>query len=278
MKKKTDDLTNLLLDATKREAEPRKGAIGSSIARVKAVDQDARTVTAIVSTPNADRYEEIVEPKAFAEWLDVFMANPVFVAGHTYVGWAGEPTVIGHWQSVQITSEGLVATARFAQTKLADEYWQLYRDGHMKAFSVGWITHEWEMREFEVAPGINKKIRVFTEVELIEISAVAIPANRESLVRAASATRAKGDDDQTIKEMICGVVREELKTHLGTDPGGELHMLIEDVVELTVQRLAGQTCSEHDDDTAGASAPGSDHALDDVINQLKQLRDDTKNK
>jgi len=119
------------------------------------------------------------------EWLA--FANPVLIAGHTYVGPGGEATVIGSWLEVKITREGLLARARFANTPLAEEYFSLYKDGHMKAFSVGWITRAFEMRDTKLPDGTNKRIRWFTKVELIEISAVAIPANRESLVRAASA-------------------------------------------------------------------------------------------
>ncbi len=244
---------SLFLDPTRREVEPHQGAIGCSIARVKGIDAGTRSVTALVSTPNPDRYEEIVEPKAFEQWLDVFMTNPVFCAGHTYVGWAGEPTVIGHWTSIKVTQEGLEATCEFARTELAEQYWQLYSGGHMKAFSVGWITHEYKMQEYELAPGVKKTIRVFTEVELIEISAVAIPANRESLVRAASALapahapgnvpgnaagNASGKSGaQNDPADLADLMREirELKqiVHNGysAEPGGALHMLILDIVE-----------------------------------------------
>ncbi len=239
------DAVSKLLDPRYRELPPAKGDLGFSLGQVREVDVQHRSVTALVSTPNVDRYEEIVQPQAFAKWLDVFMENPVFIAGHTYTGWSGEPTVIGHWTEMRVTEQGLVGTCVFAQTPLAEQYWQLYRDGHMKAFSVGWLTHEWKIEEFEVSPGIKKKIRVFTEVELIEVSAVAIPANRESLVRAASAlagAKATADGVEPIEnlremlvEALCGPLAErviaEIKQLLNTDPGGPLACLIQDVVE-----------------------------------------------
>lgn len=247
---KQDKIKQLFLDPILREMEPEKGAIGCSIARVKSIDEANRTVTAIVSTPNVDRYEEIVDPKAFKKFLKVFMTNPVFVAGHTYIGWSGEPTVIGHWQSVEITDEGLIATAKFADTALAEEYWRLYSGGHMKAFSVGWITHEWKMEEFEIAPGVRKKIRVFTLVELIEISAVAIPANRESLVRAASATRLNESAEikqlnaDDVRDLIRKHVGEEIKKQLSTEPGGPMQILIEDVVDIALGRIGHRCCDD----------------------------------
>jgi len=72
-----------LLDSSRRDIAPHIGAIGTSIARVKGVNAKERTVEALVSTPNIDRYEEAVEPQAFRELLPTFLANPVLIAGHT---------------------------------------------------------------------------------------------------------------------------------------------------------------------------------------------------
>jgi hypothetical protein len=58
--------------------------------------------------------------------------------------------------------------------------------------SVGFITHAFEMREMEF-DGSTQRVRVFTDVELIEISAVAIPANRESLIRSGRESYPRGD-------------------------------------------------------------------------------------
>lgn len=276
-----------MLDPSQRDREPKAGDVGFSTFAIRAVDVDARTVTAVVSTPDIDRYEEIVEPKAFKKWLKTFMGNPVFCAGHQYVGRAGEPTVIGHWTELRVTDEGLVGTAQFANSELGEQYWQLYRDAHMRAFSVGWITHNYEMREFELEKGVTKKIRVFTEVELVEISAVAVPANREALVRAAAATLGATLDEKrdtivtrldTLTSEIMGIkdtvgeialrnegmqasdhsiadqVIKAIKEQLSADPGGELAMLIQDVVEASQCRARGHS-DESDDVTPADDTP-----------------------
>ena len=74
-----------------------------------------------MSTPNVDRYEEIVEPQAFRKWLPTFMKNPIMVAVHTYIAPNGEPTIIGKWLELRITEEGLLGTAQFAKTELAEK-------------------------------------------------------------------------------------------------------------------------------------------------------------
>lgn len=263
------DTAGLFLDPTQREQAPQRGAIGSSIARIKSIDADKRQLTATVSTPNIDRYEEMVEPKAFKNWLDVFNTNPVLCAGHTYCGWAGEPTVIGHWSSVDIANDGLIGVAQFATTDLAEEYWKLYRDGHMRAFSVGWITHAWEMREFKRSEGVTKKIRVFTDVELIEISAVAIPANRESLVRAASAngngTRHNDLAEQVIKQLEACL----------SDPLGPMSIALKNALD---DWHAQRGHEEHGEgDCPGHATPRQDEQAG-VIDQIQRSLNDLRSK
>jgi hypothetical protein len=78
-------------------------------------------VTALVTTPNVDRSEEIVSPRGVRQAAAGFHGNPIFCAGHTYSGKAGEPTVIGHWTEMRITEEGMFGTAVFARTPLAEQ-------------------------------------------------------------------------------------------------------------------------------------------------------------
>jgi hypothetical protein len=125
------------------------------------------------------------------------------------------------------------------------------------------------MQEFELAKGVRKKIRVFTEVELIEVSAVAIPANRESLVRAASAfneprASASGLNDTELRKLIADEITKTL-----TDPLGPVDSLIREVVAAV---HAHGSCGHHDDDldergTEPDRAPGSEKGTDANINR-----------
>jgi hypothetical protein len=85
------------------------------------------------------------------------------------------------------------------------------------------------MRDVEV-DGITQRVRVFTKAELIECSAVAIPANRSSLARAASAmlgvNAGTGDADDALDARIENAVQRAfervLKDELEAGPGGLL--------------------------------------------------------
>jgi HK97 family phage prohead protease len=257
--------SQMILDADSRHVAPTVGSVGMSLMDVRSINAETRSVRALLSTPHIDRYEEIVEPKAFLKWLPTFKRSPVCLAGHVTVGQSGEPTTIGSWSDLEVTDEGLIGTVTFGVTELAQDYWLLYRDGHMKAFSVGWITKAWEFR-----PGPeNKSVRVFTEVELIEVSAVAIPANRQSLVRAASALssqRAAPTHDM-ISELR-QVISDEIAKRLNTDPGSPLQVLIADV--MAAAGGAGDHVCSHDVDPQ-STMPKVAEALKTGVSELKRI-------
>jgi HK97 family phage prohead protease len=237
------------LDPSQRDIAPVVGAFGENRMTVKSIDEKKRQIRFTASTNDLDRYNEIVEPNAYKKRLGLFESNPVFCAGHVYVGWSGEPTVIGSWSDIEITKNGLDSTASFATTPLAEMYWQLYRDGHMKAVSVGWLTHAWEMRQMDL-DGKKQLIRVFTDVELIEISAVAIPANRQALVQAAgfeldapALERTTGFDSDALKQFVGAEIRDTIIDLLNTDPGSPLSIMVQETVHAMLG-VGGHTCRQ----------------------------------
>jgi HK97 family phage prohead protease len=262
-----------LLNPYARDLEPAEGdtAFVSGYVVDKGVDPSTRTVSGMTSTRSIDRYEEIIEPKAFEPWLGAFLANPQFLAGHRMGGMNGEPTSIGQWSDLRIVEDGLWGRATFMDPgdPLADAYWRRYEQGVLRAFSVGVIVHEWAMQEFELEPGVSKRIRVFSNVELLEISAVSVPANRQSLVRAAAladdvrepasreaealARRLDETLGRALVERVSTTVEAAIKKILITDPDGLLARLIADVAE---------ACFRCPDPGAYGDPPGM-HALDD---------------
>jgi len=154
------------------------------IAQTKSIDIENRTLTAMASTNTVDREGDLILSSAFD--VSAYMKNPVILANHTYHTANGNSPVIGKALEVRSTDEGLEFTMQFAQTELADEYFELYKDGFMKAFSVGFIPIKYVAPDEEIKAKYKDARRVFTKVELLEISCVAVPANREALVKAAN--------------------------------------------------------------------------------------------
>jgi len=173
------------LNPLAKSVEPSQGDRGAAraFAQPDSIDENERTIRFVCSTNDIDRFGEVIEPAAFRRALDRFERNPVLLAGHMHVGVSGEPTTIGQWQALELSQNQLRGTAKFmTNDELAERYWQRYRQGVQRAVSVGFIVHEWQMREMEV-DGETRKVRVFTEIELIEISAVSVPANQEALAK-----------------------------------------------------------------------------------------------
>jgi len=148
-----------------------------------AIDEKNRTIRFLASTPDVDRHGERILPSAFAERLSLFMTNPVFLAAHQHRLDSGEPSVIGRVIRAWIDAAvGLWCIVKFADTPLAERYWQLYKTGFLRACSVGFIEIKSQMELLD-----GKQVLTFTEVELIELSACAVGSNRGALARSKAA-------------------------------------------------------------------------------------------
>jgi len=145
---------------------------------VKSIDQDKRQIRVLASSSALDRHGERILPEAFAGSIATFMQNPICLTAHAHQLDSGEPPVIGRVVKLWIDRQGLWGIIEFAETELAEQYWQLYSRGFMKAVSVGFIAKkgEWSSEE-------GVRLYVHTEVELLEISCVPVPSNPESLVK-----------------------------------------------------------------------------------------------
>ena len=115
-------------------------------------------------------------PSAFSKSLDTYRKNPVILSNHIHRSLMGNPTIIGSAKSIEIKDDALVFEMTFAQIPIAKEWESLFEDGHAKAFSVGFIPVAGKTRDID---GVD--VFHHTEVELLEISAVGVPANPEAL-------------------------------------------------------------------------------------------------
>ena len=149
------------------------------VSKSPTIDIEKRQIRFLASTPDMDRDGEIIRPSAFKNSIPGFMKNSVFLACHHHRLDSGEPPVIGKVVSAWVEEEvGLWAVVQFAESELAERYWNLYRGGYMKAVSVGVIVLK---SHTEIING--KQVPIFDEVEWIELSACAVPANRSALSR-----------------------------------------------------------------------------------------------
>lgn len=149
---------------------------------IKAVDVESHTVEVLVSTNSIDRHLEIVLPEAFKKRLKEYKDHPILLSSHDYWDLMKQ---IGEAVSVKITDEGLVAKFKYYVGKgnpEADWAFMLASEG-VAAYSVGFIAHEWEDVQLSTEEWLARKKarRIYKDVELIEISQVLVPSNRDAV-------------------------------------------------------------------------------------------------
>ena len=135
---------------------------------LKTIDKDNSTLEAIFSTSNEDRHGDVV----VQDWdLKFFKKNPVILNSHDY---RDATKVIGKAINAKVVDGKLQGKIKFAvdENPEAKIIFDLYAGGFLSAFSVGFIA-----KEFDDKGKILKS-------ELLEISAVSVPANAMALAKA----------------------------------------------------------------------------------------------
>ena len=133
------------------------------------------TIVGWGSKPTIDRDKELIESSAWK--LDNYRKNPVVLLCHNY---SAPP--VGKCLWVKSSPQGLRFKAQFAKTERGKECYELYKDGIMNAFSVGFKPRQGGVIDNPTDVKYKGCKRVFTDVELMEISCVPVPANSDALV------------------------------------------------------------------------------------------------
>ena len=152
-----------------------------SLMKIKAVNEDARTITGIASTVSPDRYGDVVEPSGakFTLPLPLLWQHDML-----------QP--IGSITKARVTDEGIEITAQVAAPDPAapsqmaarlQEAWASIKSGLVRGLSIGFRPIEYAFIE---GGGTH-----FTQWDLFEVSAVTVPANAECSI-------------QTIKSLCAG--------------------------------------------------------------------------
>ena len=228
-------VTGLESGAVDRKSDEAKGRFLGGV--TKGVDLEKRTVEGIASTIHVDRDREIILPRAFKAKLAQFKGgHRPMLAQHTHRTGDGGPSQIGWVEEITIEREQIPCVFRFAKTTLGEEWWKLASDpdGHGIAFSIGFIPLKWvrgsvaeiakkypELRDVLAEADFNDddRILVYTEIELMEISGVGVPSNRESIQQLAAKfygmPEDKGDEARAkLLDEIAAKVTEQVELAL----------------------------------------------------------------
>ena len=154
---------------------PASDRAGSSAQRK---DNGAAPVTFVLSTDDVDRHGDVVCSDGWR--LEAYRENPVLLWAHDY-----RHPAIGRAASVWTEPHRLLAKVEFAPSAFAQEVASLYVAGFQWGVSVGFRPIRWEERR-DSRSGAFIGIK-YLEQELLEVSAVPVPANRSALRRAGDA-------------------------------------------------------------------------------------------
>lgn len=224
----------------------------------KAVDKDGkeleRTLKFVISTKSVDRHGDTVNPKGWE--LEPYRKNPVVLFGHDY----GSPPV-AKATSVELVKNKLVSEAEFPEEGMypfADMIYNMYLNGFMRATSVGFRALKWQFAipdekleeyfedpdSFERGPSDID----FIQQELMEYSAVPVPANPEALI----AAKRYGIDPTPLKDwaeqtLDMWQVHERSGLEVPRDRVEQLYKAVQDVVG-TNTAGAGAEDADKDED------------------------------
>jgi hypothetical protein len=176
----------------------RKGIRGLMTVKAKA-DPSAPIIDFVASDDTIDRYDEIIDPKGWQ--LDNYKKNPVFQNSHNYWDIA---FTLGKSLVTEVRDGHLFQRIEFATgiNPMAKMSYELYKGGFLNAVSVGFIPMEWENGPQAGAPDGPKYRRKFLRQELLELSAVSVPANPNALQQGLKGGAiSRGDLKDVIEQM-----------------------------------------------------------------------------
>lgn len=140
-------------------------------ALVKTITEDGRLLGVVGSTAAVDRYDEIIDQSTWK--LEHYKKNPVILWAHN-LSFGEDRPPIGRADRVEVVDGELVFDIQFdLKDPFAADIFRKYKEKFLNAFSVGFIPHAFGYDEDDHT--------ILMQNELLELSAVPVPANPEAL-------------------------------------------------------------------------------------------------
>jgi len=158
-----------------------------AVKEVKDMGNQGVMIQGYASTPDIDRYQDIVEPAAFADALKMFMSNPTLLRSHD------PDRPCGNVTQAMITDKGLWVSAMVTEEETKNDV----LENRMRAFSIGYIPLESTLQHKDGSP-FNAEcdspwdadiVRVIKRLDLVEISITSTPANGFALFTIAKSVK-----------------------------------------------------------------------------------------
>lgn len=165
---------------------------------------------------NVDSYGDVIAPGAFAKFLSEVKAGnqpwPAMLSQHGGLGTSEEMTPVGVWTHLAEDGAGLQVTGQLADTPRGRELYTLMKMSPRPAIdglSIGYIAKASTPRSKPEDPR-----RTLTQIDLMEISPVTFPANRNARMTSVKALEEfdKLSEIEDYLRDVGGFSRTEAKT------------------------------------------------------------------
>lgn len=183
------------------------------------IDEKERTVVKYVSTISVDRDGDIILPDGGQ--IKDFQKNPVILYAHKHgsdmFGGGNDTLPIGKDVWIKADKFGIKAKQKYANHQLANDIFDMHKDGFPLASSIGFIpleyvrndgSKEWKETAKYVkdkydmsAKDIKTAKIIFTKWYLLEHSDVPVPSNPDALAQAYSSGEFKCKSIELVKDL-----------------------------------------------------------------------------
>jgi HK97 family phage prohead protease len=140
--------------------------------QIKELDEKGRTFWAVANAETPDRQEDIVNADGWD--FKNYKKNPVGLFAHNYFD---HPHFKTNKIKIDKENKQVLFQPEFDTHDKAQVSWNSYKNGFMNSFSVGFLPKEFQYRD-EDQPWSGG--RNYTKQELLEISAVPVPAHPDA--------------------------------------------------------------------------------------------------
>jgi hypothetical protein len=192
--------------------------IKTFVSQIRSVNQENKTLEAVISDETIDRYGEVIAVDAWKKRLKRFKEQPVLLSSHRYDKLTNQ---IGEAERVYVDGNQLVAKFKYYAgegNEEADWGWKLASKFGRAAYSVGFIPYDSEdadEKDYDDVKAGKKARRTYKDVELLEVSQVLIPANPSARLKSL-----EDEEDVVIKEYV-ETINKDLEDEIEKKPDTE---------------------------------------------------------
>ena len=235
---------------------------------LKDFSERERAFTATASTETPDRDKDILRANGWK--LKNYRKNPVVLWGHD-----ANALPIAKAKEVKVDNGKLIFRPQFAtaeQNPFAEQVFQMFKAGFLRAFSVRFDPIEWtDIKQDDDDKTNNifyRTPRDYTSQELLEISAVNIPANPEAL-------KSPAMHDFIVKSYMASNIKlfPQYDFTKNTKPEFECECIECGHKMTTDKHCKDIKCPECGGQMRRAERPGPGHASFDFTDDLKEKRE-----